>query len=169
MERGWKGKRVGSWGGGGQGETLKLEQWHHSSDSVLQNNRQKKELWASMFMGSSHQRSNTETLCLVTQVHTTLSIRMHSNLESWCLQFPHAVDSKEHVQCLPCANGEFTHFFILLRSSHYEIVPIFEKRLVHVLRLQTLEMIAFLFDSVQIHVPSPQTSPLDYRSSVKRD
>lgn len=48
-------------------------------------------------------------------------------------------------------------------------MPVFEKRLVHVLRLQTLEMIAFLFDSVQIHVPSPQTSPLDYRSSVKRD
>lgn len=80
---------------------------------------------------------------------------MHCNLESWCLQFPYPVDSKEHVQCLSCVNGEFAHFLILLHSSHYETMPIFEKRLIHVLRLRTLEMIAFLFDSIQIHVLSP--------------
>lgn len=64
-----------------------------------------------------------------------------------------------------------TPSLILLHSSLCEIVPILEKRLIHVLRLQTLEMItiAFLLDAVQICVLIPHTSPLHYRSFLKDD
>lgn len=51
------------------GETCKLEQRLTVLTLRMPENRQRKELWASLLVGPTLERCNTDTLCLVTCVH----------------------------------------------------------------------------------------------------
>lgn len=56
--------------GAGVGEILRLE-LAVLTLRFLEKSRQRKELWASLLMSPTHERSNMETSCLVTYIHTS--------------------------------------------------------------------------------------------------